>query len=251
MSKKEEFKRKDLYHLLKYILSYRPDEYGLVPESEGFFKIKELLWAVHEEKGFGYVRKGDIEEVIVREGGFEIRGQRIRANERHWTMNMDDNGSDIDIPSILYTPIRNRAHLHVLNRGLFWGKNQYIPLFKTPEFARRIGKRKDKDPVILEIMAERAYSEGLRIIPFGTIFIAEEIPKRYIIGPPVDEKIGLERLQKERKQKLSEEQKRIRDAFSAGTFPLRLEDKRGAKKKKGKKPKGWKEEVRRWRRRNR
>ena len=38
---------KQLAKLIDYILSRRPDEFGLVPDKDGYVKIKDLLKAVH------------------------------------------------------------------------------------------------------------------------------------------------------------------------------------------------------------
>jgi hypothetical protein len=37
----------------------------LVPDTEGFIGYKELLQAIHEEPGWGYVKLGDIREVLM------------------------------------------------------------------------------------------------------------------------------------------------------------------------------------------
>ena len=41
---------KQLEKWLKYILERRPDEFGLVPNPEGYVKIKDLLKAIGEDK---------------------------------------------------------------------------------------------------------------------------------------------------------------------------------------------------------
>jgi hypothetical protein len=49
-----------LAKLITYILGRRPDEFGLVTDTEGFVKIKELLKAITEEAGWKYVRRSDL-----------------------------------------------------------------------------------------------------------------------------------------------------------------------------------------------
>ena len=56
---------KQLAKLLDYILSRRPDEFGLVTDADGYIKIKELLKAVNEEDGLGYVRRAHLNEIFL------------------------------------------------------------------------------------------------------------------------------------------------------------------------------------------
>ena len=50
---------------LKYILGLRPDEFGLVPDRDGYVKIKDLLKAVHEEAGWRSFRQANINEMML------------------------------------------------------------------------------------------------------------------------------------------------------------------------------------------
>ena len=62
---------------MTYILGHNPDEFGLVPDREGFITFKELLWAFHEEPGWSYVRQSSINEVLLSEDrtSFEVKGK--------------------------------------------------------------------------------------------------------------------------------------------------------------------------------
>jgi len=64
--------------MLVYMLGHRPDEFGLVPDSEGFIPYKELLQAIHEEEGWRYVRRSHINEVLF--GGGIDRSLNLRMN---------------------------------------------------------------------------------------------------------------------------------------------------------------------------
>jgi len=68
--------------LMDYVLMYRPDEFGLVLDKEGYISIKELLQALREENGWSYLRISHIEESVCGDERvrFEISGDRIRAN---------------------------------------------------------------------------------------------------------------------------------------------------------------------------
>ena len=74
-------RQESLAKLLSYILSRRPDEFGLVLDEAGRLPVKELLWALAQEEGWGYVRRSHLEEVVnlVSPGAFELDKTYIRA----------------------------------------------------------------------------------------------------------------------------------------------------------------------------
>jgi hypothetical protein len=65
LQRKSQIRVTDLSRFLIYILAHRPDEFGLVPDPIGFVSMKELLRAIHEEPGWGYVREGHLREVLI------------------------------------------------------------------------------------------------------------------------------------------------------------------------------------------
>lgn len=237
MSKRDLFRLEDLKKQLTYILSRRPDEFGLVPDEEGFIKIKELLQALHEEPGFGFVRESHINELLMLDGKrlFEIEDKRIRAKEIDWEFDFEN--PSYDIPKILYTCVRRRAYPFVMEKGLISNPNYYIILSSSKDMALRIGKRKDQSPVLLEIRAHEALNSGSQFVRFGELYLSKWISHDHIIGPRINE----EEVEKKKREK---ERRKIEDAFSAGTFIMRE-----PKERKGKKKKGWKEEARKVRKR--
>jgi len=64
MPQKNKRKVAHLNRLLNYILGNRPDEFGLVPDKEGYISLKELLKAINEEPNMAYVRETHIQEVL-------------------------------------------------------------------------------------------------------------------------------------------------------------------------------------------
>ncbi len=110
--------------------------------------------------------------------------------------------------------------------------------------AHRIGRRRDQEPVLLEIMASAAQNEGISFYSFGHLFLTYQIPARFISGPPVskeDIKPPVREAEKEKKRKPD---------FEAGTFVLDINrDPDSHRRAKGKKRRGWKEETKKIRRR--
>jgi putative RNA 2'-phosphotransferase len=168
---------------------------------------------------------------------FETNEDSIRAVTRHWELNLYLPADHV--PSLLYIPVRRKAHYTVMEKGFINRDNRTCVLTASREMAERIGRRKDQNPVVLEIMAGRAKNEGTLFYPFGDLFLAQEILPGYIAGPPVPKDIIKLREAKPAKKK---------DAapdFNAGTFILDAgRDPDISRRKKGKKKKGWREELR-------
>ena len=244
MPKRDQIKTHNLARFMRYILGHRPYEFGLVPDRDGFVTYKELLWAIHEEPGWGYVRKGHINEVLLGEDRslFQTKENRIRALERHWRLALD-NPSQTP-PKILFVAVRRRAHPVLMEKGFTAMEGKYLVFSPDRDMAMRIGRRREQRPVELEIMAASAAEEGTAFYPFGNLFLANQVPARFVKGPPVskdDLKIPQGRAEKERE---------TRPDFDTGTFVLDLNrDPDLLRRYKGKKRRGWKEEARKTRRR--
>ncbi len=229
-----------------YILGRRPDEFGLVPDRNGFVKYRELLQATHEEPGWHYVRQSHINEVLLGKDRplFESEGNRIRASERKWRLDLDIQPDSP--PNILFTAVRKRAHPAVMEKGLMQGEGRYVILSADEKMALRIGKRRDQKPVLLKVKAAEAQKQGTLFYRFGDLFLTQQIPARFISGPPVS---------KEAKETSIDAQTRKEKAVprhldvAPGTFTLDISrDPDPYRRAKWKKRKGWKEESRKIRR---
>lgn len=243
MPKKTQMKTHNLARFMLYVLGHRPDEFGLVPDKEGFVAYKELLWAFHEEPGWGYMRKGHINEVLLGRDRtlFQAREDTIRALDRHWHIDLENPAQSL--PSILFVGVRRRAHSNVMEKGLAAAQGRHLVLSPDRDMAMRIGRRRDQKPVLLEISTRSVSEAGIALNPFGNLFIANEVPAEAITGPPVP------------KKDIEATQKKVRDIpdkrpdFETGTFVLDVNrDPDPSRHTRGKKRKGWKEEARKIRR---
>lgn len=231
---------------MTYILGHNPDEFGLVPDREGFITFKELLWAFHEESGWSYVRQSSINEVLMSEDRtlFEVKDKSIRSltEKKQPDLNLPVE----DIPPIIYMPVRRKAHYSVIEKGLPPSNDKPYVFSLERDMAERIGKRRDKKPVILEVMSAKAMKEGIQFYSFGRLLLSMELPSRYIAGPPAPKDAS-----RQREEKILKKQEVI-TGFDAGTFPLdSTRDPDRKRGRKGKKKKGWKEEARARRRKGR
>ena len=232
----------DLGRFLIYVLGRRPDEFGLVPDPDGFIKYKELIRAINEEPGFSYVRQSHINEVLLGRDRvmFQAGENQIRALERKWSLNLDNPAQSL--PNILFIAVRKKAHPVIMEKGLLPGDGRYFVLSEDQDMALRIGRRRDQTPVLLRVMAERAGKEGVLFYAFGDIFLSPQVPVMFISGPPVSKEILDSRKESEIEKK---ERPVINKAtFTPGSFVLDVNrDPDPQRRAKGRKPRGWKEEA--------
>ena len=229
-----------LAKFIAYILERRPDEFGLVVDSEGYIKIKELLKALNEESGFRHVRRSHLNEILYSTANppFEIFDNRIRAKERDHLPRPD---VARDLPKLLYTYIRRKAHSSVMDKGIFPSRHHHIVLSPDRALAERMGKRSDPEPVILTVHVQKSLDHGVRFYQAGgLLFLAAFIPVECFSGPA---------LPKEKTEKLKNEQKiGVKQPEAAGSFLIDL-DSAGIQQAYGRKSKkqetDWKDKNRR------
>jgi putative RNA 2'-phosphotransferase len=233
-----------LSKLLAYIVQHRPDEFGLALDEEGFVSLKELQQAITEEEGWSYVRRSHIIEAICagdRER-FELKDDRIRDalfNPMPY--------EPLSPPKMLYQGARRRAYHHILQKGLAPMGHTYVLLATSPELALRIGRRRDPDPIIVEIQAQRAFENGIIFYQANPLtYLASHIPPSYIItGPPISMVLPE---QKPSGKKPSEKRWPEHERALPGTVLLNLGMEPLNKEDKGK---SWKDHSRRNRRSHR
>ena len=225
-----------LAKLITYILGRRPDEFGLVTDTEGFVKIKELLKAVTEEEGWKYVRRSHLDEIQYSfpESPFEISGQQIRAKHRDQLARPNPVSK---LPKLLFTSIRRRAYRSVLDKGIFPTGYYQVVLSSSRDLAERIGKRSDQDPIMLSVQVQKSVENGVRFFQSGeSLFLAESIPAGCFTGPPLPkEKTEI------KKPDIAEETSQPK---MAGSYAIKLGDASGSQppgRKPYKKQVDWKD----------
>jgi putative RNA 2'-phosphotransferase len=172
-----------LAKFLDYVLARRPDEFGLVPDTEGFIKIKELLKALNEEDGWRYVRLAQINEVFLtqRNKVIEIQENRIRATNRQ---QLAERQVASNLPKLLYTFVRRRAYPVVLEKGIMpFGRGKVV-LSADKKTAHRMGKRIDAAPIILTVSVQKMHDAGAIFLSTGgTLFLTKTISPACFTGP--------------------------------------------------------------------
>jgi putative RNA 2'-phosphotransferase len=240
MARKHIRKVDSLARLMRYILGNRPDEFGLVPDRQGFIPIKELLKVIHEEPSMAYVRESHLTEVILqdKEGLFEIAERKIRSKKRGFAPPAEKDAL-ANPPKLLFKGVKRKAYPSVLTHGLVPALGDHVVMTTDRELAARIANRQDQRPMIVEIRAQAAGESGTAFFAFGDcLYVADTIPARFINGPPLPKDVSEQR-----------EPARPREDFMPGSFLINLDqDHDTTRQYKARKKRGWKEEARKLRR---
>ena len=173
----------NLSKLLTYALRRKPGEFGLVPDAEGNFKIKDVLKAVCEEDGFRWARRSHLNEILltIPDPGFEIDDSYIRPTESNDPALPLET---LDLPKLLFTCVRRRAYPHVIEKGIMPSSHSKIVLSDDKELAERMGRRSDAKPILLTVQVAKASNRGVKFQSTGKkIYLAAEIPPDCFRGP--------------------------------------------------------------------
>jgi putative RNA 2'-phosphotransferase len=174
-----------LAKFLSYVLGRRPDEFGLVPEDQGYFKIKDLLKAINIEDGWRHIRMAHLNEVslTVVPSPIEINGKRIRAHDRSQSPQIT---YAEQLPKLLYIAVRNRAYPVINEKGLHAGDQGYLVLSSDAQIAKRMGQRRDQHPVMLTVQVARSTEMGTQYQKFGeNLYLTDLLLPNTFSGPPL------------------------------------------------------------------
>lgn len=175
-----------LAKLLFYILGRHPEEFCLIPDDNGYVKIKDLMKALGEEPGWRHVRLNHVREVLYsnRSPDIEMQNQLIRAVDRSRLPVPEV--SDV-FPKLLYYPVRQRAYPVVLVKGVLpAATRKRIILTDDITLAERLGQRIDPSPVILTVNSTSARKKGATILRFGKkLCLSDCLPIGSFRGPPL------------------------------------------------------------------
>ena len=182
---KQELKR--LEKMLFAILGRRPDEFGIILDKGGWVSIKELHQVLMKEAGFSYITPRSLKQF------FSLyRPENFEWQENHVRVISDLRSPDLTIykeaipPELLYVSIRPKAYAHVIARGLQSSDNKkWIVLSTEKDVALKIGVRRDKNPIIVEVMALKSNKAGVVFRKAGKVlYLAESLDPQWMNVPP-------------------------------------------------------------------
>lgn len=220
--------------LCEYILGRRPDEFGLVPDENGFVKTREFLKAVAETDGWRHIRQSHINEMLLvcRKPPVELESGRIRAVNRG---QLPQRRPCETPPKLLYTCVRRKAYPVVLEKGIRPTFQPEVVCSDNIEMAERIGRRRSPAPILLTIHAGRAADHNIYFLQAGEgLYITDCIPPDIFTGPPLPKE----------PEKPAKAEKPVQQQPQPGTFMMTPEKPKTKPEKS--KPK-WKKDKKRYR----
>ena len=173
---------------ISYALRHSPWEYELELDEEGFAPVEQLIHALNESGEYKEtITKDDILNIIEtsEKKRHELKDGKIRALYGH-TVPSHIRKETVVPPDILYHGTSHKAYDIIINSGLKPMSRQYVHLSTDTDTAVRVGKRRDKKPVILMIDAKRAYADGVIFYSSGyeKVILADFVPAEYLSIKP-------------------------------------------------------------------
>lgn len=152
------------------------------PDENGWVEVEQLLAALRKDKRWSSVTEKDLKAMI--EGSekkrHEILSGRIRALYGH-TLPQRIEKEEKEPPEILYHGTARRFLEFIKKDGLLPKGRQYVHLSIDVDTASQVGKRRDKEPAILEINAKQAWDEGIKFYEGNDkVWLADSVPSKYI-----------------------------------------------------------------------
>jgi putative RNA 2'-phosphotransferase len=183
---KRELKR--LEKILFAILGRQPDTFGIVLNEGGWVSTKELHQALIKEKGFPHITHRGLAQFfsLYRPEKFEWQEKHVRVKPELQRPDLTTY-KESNPPELLYVSIRPKAHAHVITRGLQTSnKKRWVVLSTEKEVALKIGRRRDKDPIIAEVMALKSSKAGVVFRRAGRVlYLVEGLDPKWMNIPPL------------------------------------------------------------------
>ncbi len=169
---------------ISYVLRHAPWEYELELDEEGFVPVVQLIHALNESGEYKEtITKDDILHIIKisEKKRHELKDGKIRALYGH-TVPSHIRKEPVVPPDILYHGTSHKAYEIIMDSGLKPMSRQYVHLSTDTDTAVRVGKRRDKKPVILTVDAKRAYADGVVFYSSGyeKVILADFVPAKYL-----------------------------------------------------------------------
>lgn len=165
---------------ISYALRHHPEQYCLDMDEAGWVQVEQLLNAL--EVKYGKLTETDILEIMRHSDKqrYELKDHKIRAYYGHSLPQKIKKAEQVP-PQILYHGTAKRFLDSIMKDGLLPMNRQYVHLSADKETAIQVGSRHDKEPVILEIMALKAYEDGIHFyLGNEKVWLADVIAPQYI-----------------------------------------------------------------------
>jgi putative RNA 2'-phosphotransferase len=168
-----------LSRFLTFLLRHRPSEFPLVFDRQGFVSRNELKVLVQAR--FPDATEEEILSVLVGSDKqrFEMCDDKVRATYGH-SFPVDLEGAAVAPPARLYHGAARDLAATILREGLKPRGRAYVHLSASLEEAIAVGQRRDPNAAAIVVDAGAAHASGIRFYSSGPLYLAAEIPPRFL-----------------------------------------------------------------------
>jgi putative RNA 2'-phosphotransferase len=167
------------------ILRHEPWLYELELDDEGWVPLDAFLAAVRGQQRWRDVEEADLHHMVdvSDKKRYQIADGRIRAFYGHSVPRRLQREAAAP-PPVLYHGTDPAVVPAIRAEGLRPMRRQFVHLSTDVETARQVGRRKARDPVILEIAARSAHAAGVRFyLGNDKVWLADRVPPPFIAVP--------------------------------------------------------------------
>ncbi|MCA1812843.1 MAG: RNA 2'-phosphotransferase [Halobacteriales archaeon] len=165
------------------VLRHFPEKFGVEMDEHGWVDVQDLVMQIRRQKDkLHWLKPHHVEAIVLTDpkGRYQYDKDRVRATYGH-SLEVDLDLPTDDIPDTLYYPVAEEELDVVLERGLQPTERKSVHLSATFMNAVEAGQRRGAQPIILEVDAKRAISDGVVIKQAGkTVYITDSIPSKFL-----------------------------------------------------------------------
>ncbi len=181
---------KQLLKFLTYILAYHPEEFGLVPDKNGFFKIKEIFQVLIFTKKFKKLNLQTLKQAFsyYYRDFFEFleNFNLVKAKNTFFSPPINVELWQLYNFNKLYSFVKPKIWIKISIEGIWKPYNQYIHMLADKELAENWAKV--KGALVVEINP-KAIPKDTQILSFrNSIFLTDKLPYSALKGPVIDNK---------------------------------------------------------------
>jgi putative RNA 2'-phosphotransferase len=179
-----------LLKTLIYMLSYHPDEFGLIPDNNEFFKIKEIFQALNFTKKFKKLNLNILKQLFsyYYRDFFEFSEplNLVKPKEKKFTPPFKISLTQVYNFKKLWTFVKPRLWYKLCLDEKWSPREGLFPVFTEKELAENWAKA--KGALLIEVLPYKFF-EDLEIYQFGEkVLLLSYLHYTFLKGPPIDQK---------------------------------------------------------------
>ncbi|CCU78722.1 RNA:NAD 2'-phosphotransferase [Halanaerobium saccharolyticum subsp. saccharolyticum DSM 6643] len=168
---------------VSYILRHHPEDFDLKLAADASVKTDKLLAALQNR--FQDITKVDLIQLVKNDSkgrfSFLDNKERIRANYGHSIEGVSPDYQAVEPPEILYHGTRPEVKTKIMAAGLKPMARNYVHLSLGVKEAKKVARRRTRQPVIFKVKALKAHHEGQDFYKTAKdIYLTDEISAIYL-----------------------------------------------------------------------